>query len=646
MNDRPSPPPLSWPPPGLEGLQGRLWPVTALCWLGAVVLVAPLLWALVADQTLWSLGPFEERWEVVIGLTIVGTVLQSAAILTLTLLLLSAARSADRGYGIRTIWEVLSDLQRDMGFLIQGKRHFGRFDNVERALIVRRRLLAAFAFLASALWLDVGFVLALLLGARGYLDPAAVALLTFAPSAVLLVVAAVFWWVQSAQVGRAWRFWIREQGGGTRVQEEMSGWLDRLEASDAVLGGGDPGQGRTLRRIALLLPIGLVVLAVPTFTVAFAAGIGPSLASTAIPSFLSVQELAGSAEVLRRYELPRDPSIGAEEAGFALQNLLFVGAGSPDELERAPRVRYEESFFTDPSRFPDPFSDSAAGDLLRTPWTGFSPEQQASLQHAAAHPAQAEFDRLVSADRIDIVATRWVLPFPEGSTVSSLPWSRFQAMRDAAMARLALAAVRLRDGEVEAAEQAVRETISLGFLLTDEGPTLIDNLMGTTLVGLGGDALEALYERAGRTAEAERIRWAREGARTSARVARVGIEADQTRTLLQGIPDLVERTDALRGMRWEYFATFNLLAPCINLQKMVFGAGEQYEQWMDRVEASLVRTPGERALFDLAVAGGGYGAADVNPGLLGTMLGITLGADSGPGNCAQLIASLNAEQVR
>jgi len=540
----------------------------------------------------------------------------------------------------------MTDLQRDMGFLIQGKRHFGRFDNVERALIVRRRLVSAFAFLASALWLDVGFVFSLLLGARGYLDPAAVSMLTFAPSALFLVVAVVFWWVQSAQVGRAWRFWVREQGGAERVRDEMSGWIDRLEASDAVLGGGEAGQGRAFRRLALLLPLGLLLLAIPTFTVAFAAGIGPSLASTAIPSFLSVQELAGSAEVLRRYELERDSTLGAEEAGFALQNLLFVGAGAPDELERAPRVRYEQTFFDDPSRFPDPFSETAARDLLATPWAEFSAEEQNSLARAAAHPAQVEFDRVVTAEQIDIVVTRWVLPFPDGSTVSSLPWSRFQAMKDAAMGRLALAAVRLRDGDTGGAEAAVRETISLGFLLTDEGPTLIDNLMGTTLVGLGGDALEALYQRIGRGAEAERIRWAREGARTSARVARVGIETDQTRTLLQGIPDLVERDDALRGLRWEYFATFNLLAPCINLQKMVFGAGEQYEQWMERVEESLVRTPGERALFDLAVAGAGYGAEDVNPGLLGTMLGITLGADSGPGNCAQLIASLDAERVR
>jgi hypothetical protein len=47
--------PLSWPPPGLERLQGRVWRVIAVGWIGSLVLVLPLLWALAVEQPFYSL---------------------------------------------------------------------------------------------------------------------------------------------------------------------------------------------------------------------------------------------------------------------------------------------------------------------------------------------------------------------------------------------------------------------------------------------------------------------------------------------------------------------------------------------------------------------------------------------------------------
>ena len=37
---------LPWPPPGFEWLQGVLWKITTLAWLGSIVLVTPLIWSL------------------------------------------------------------------------------------------------------------------------------------------------------------------------------------------------------------------------------------------------------------------------------------------------------------------------------------------------------------------------------------------------------------------------------------------------------------------------------------------------------------------------------------------------------------------------------------------------------------------------
>ncbi|MSR20182.1 MAG: hypothetical protein EXR91_04280 [Gemmatimonadetes bacterium] len=58
MSDRDAPrsapmtslPPLSWPPPGLERLQGSIWRVIGVSWIGSLVLVLPLLWALAVEQ--------------------------------------------------------------------------------------------------------------------------------------------------------------------------------------------------------------------------------------------------------------------------------------------------------------------------------------------------------------------------------------------------------------------------------------------------------------------------------------------------------------------------------------------------------------------------------------------------------------------
>ena len=67
--------PLSWPPPGLEKLQGLLWRATLISWAGSVILVLPLLWALAVEQRFYSLGPFEENWQVGMGIALLGGII-------------------------------------------------------------------------------------------------------------------------------------------------------------------------------------------------------------------------------------------------------------------------------------------------------------------------------------------------------------------------------------------------------------------------------------------------------------------------------------------------------------------------------------------------------------------------------------------
>ena len=636
-----SPPPLSWPPPGLERLQGSLWRVIVLGWIGSLVLVLPLMWALAVEQPFYSLGPFEDNWQLGLGIAVLGAVIVVIAFGLFFGILRTSAHAADMGYGSLTILEVASDSRHDTGFLIQGKRHFGSLDSERLTSVVKARLSGAALVLAGALWLVVGFGTAIVLAARGFVTPSGIWLMTWGPTG-LMAVAGLFLLVRQNSTVRAARNGWQAQEGSDRVLAESVAWSETLEkAGDAiVLGAGPKEEAGRFRSGALVLAALFVIGFVPTMTISVTTAIGPILAEIAVPSFQPVQEAAGGAEALRRYQLAQDPTITPEDAGAALQNLAFVGGQpSPEATERRPSVVYAEPWFPNADYFPDPFSESVAADLLSRPVSAFRPEEQGALRQAASHPAQVEFERLARARLVDVVSGRWTLPFLDSTTFHDL-WPRFPELRTAGLARVAKAAVEVSDGKVQEAEVTLRELISTGFLLIDQGPTLLDNLMGVVLANMGGDALEAYYRRVGQSALADELDWARTAALLSAQKARAGLIPEDIHALLQGIPDLVEAEGALRGLRWEYFATFNTLAPCINLHKMVFGPDRAYVEWRERVRDALVRVRGERDLFDLAESGViGVGGQELQ-GFFPRFLSLTLGSGGAPGSCASLIASL------
>lgn len=613
-------------------------------WIGSVVLVVPLLWELATEQPFWSLGPFEGNWQVGVGIAALGGAILAVGFGLFFSLLRTAAAAADSGYGTLTILEVAADVARDTGFLIQGRRHFGSMDAAYRGRIVRGRLRGAGLVLGSAMWLAVGFGVAVLLAARGFVTPSGISLMTAGPTLILLLLGLWTLFVEGSRVRNAKQAWSAQEGA-EKIERESAAWADHLdEAGSAVaLGSGPKGEGGKFRSGAAAAAVLALVGLIPTGTVALTAAIGPILAEIAVPQFLSVQEMAGAAEVLRRYRLDTDESIAAADAGAALQNLAFVGSrADPEPWERRPSTAHETSWFPEAAFFPDPFSETVARELMARPLADFAPDERDALRRAAGHPAQAEFQVLAHARLVDVVSARWTLPFADTLTFQSLPWPRFAAFRTAGLAAIARAAVLRADGDAAGAEHALRELISTGFLLIDQGPTLIDNLMGVVLANMGGDALEGLYGSQGREADARALRWSRGGAVAAASKARAGLVAEDIHSLLQGIPDLVIQDEPLRGLRWEYFATFNMLAPCINVHKMVFGPDETYDDWRLEARDALVRVRGEVQLFELA-EGSTVGGRDRDlEGFLPRFLSLTLGSGGSPGSCASLIASIEA----
>ena len=303
----PSPPPLSWPPPGLERLQGKLWRAIALTWMGSLVLVMPLLWALASEQPFWSLGPFEGNWRVGMAIASLGLVFFTVGFATLFSLLRDAAAAADSGYGTLTILEVASDVGRDTGFLIQGRGHFSQLDTDYRARIAGARLQGGGLVLGSAIWLALGFGFSVLLAARGFVTPSGIWLMTVGPTLLLLATGFGVLLVQNLRVRSARQAWAGQEGAD-RVAHEAEAWARRLDdAGDAIaLGSGPKGESARFRLWQAGVAVAFLAALVPTATVAVTAAIGPILADIAVPQFLSVQEMAGAAEVLRRYRVEGD----------------------------------------------------------------------------------------------------------------------------------------------------------------------------------------------------------------------------------------------------------------------------------------------------------------------------------------------------
>ncbi|MGB1779272.1 MAG: hypothetical protein ACPHQP_06940 [Longimicrobiales bacterium] len=226
----PAAPQLSWPPPGTERLQGTLWRGIGLSWVGSLILVLPLLWALAVEQPFYSLGPFEENWELGMAIAGVGAILLLFAFAQLWMTARGGAAAAELGYGILTILEVATDVGRDTGFLIQGKRHFAFVDEARQKGIIRSRLLGGLLLLAAAAWLLVGFGLVIFLAARGFVTPSGIWLLTVAPTVVLLALGAFVTFRQGSLVLGLQSDW-NAQEGMSRVHTESAAWNARLDAA-------------------------------------------------------------------------------------------------------------------------------------------------------------------------------------------------------------------------------------------------------------------------------------------------------------------------------------------------------------------------------------------------------------------------------
>ncbi len=638
--------PLSWPPPGLARLQGDVFAATRWLLAGAL-LVLPLLWAVVAEQDPWSMGPLGDALWLALFLATAGIPVLLGGYLALSRLLGRTAQAVEQGHRWRVVALVASDHRRDTGFLLQGARFYETLPASVRGRLARNRLRVAALLLMASVWLSLGFGLSVVLAARGFLGPTGVWLLTLVPAALTGSAAALLYGWEERVLRRARKRWHQRPWTEDMARGEVREWNEAMaERAPAIVGprtelddaASAPRPAGVARAVNVALAVVTFVAFVPVFALVFSAAILPLLARVPVPELDGSRDRYAALEPLRRYALDPDPTITAAEAGAMLHTLSFVGRP----------YRASEGVLPPAREYPDPWFPAATG-IARTEgeWARLAvegmgerldPNAVVYLERVAAHPAREELARLARASALDVAGARWSLPLPGGLIMTELSRPTLSSVRGAANAHLAAAALDAHYGRVARADTAIREVLTAGLLLADRAPTVLDNVVGIEMASAAGRALESLARSAGRP-EAEAMAWSRRAAERTVARARAG-SPDDDQSRLRAMPVAAVDPDLFPGARWEYLSLLNTLGPCMNLSRVVFGPDAEYEAWMEEARAGLVRTPADAELFDVARSGLLAGNRDAEPSLTTRVLALTMGGADRPGSCARVFGEL------
>jgi hypothetical protein len=645
-SNEPTATPLRWPPPGLERMQGDLYVIAARAALAGALLVLPMLFVVAREQDFATFGPFADAWWVPIVLTTVGLGFALDALARLARTLRRTSHALTRGYTTETLLCVLADVQNDMGFLLSGARHFSVVDQRERVAVAWLRVTAGLLLASAGMWLLLAMSIGLLLSPRGLLAPATLVGLTLLPAAAGYVGGGVATLVQQSRVRRARRRWHEQPWADDLDAGEVRAWQESAPLTATDGGGTPPGRDPLLRPAAAGVLFTALLVTLPVLTLVPSSAIAPVLTTISMPTYDSYRSRAARAEAYRSYVVEGDPAISAAEAGRLLQDLMFVGEleGRPPS-ERAPSTRFERAWFPDGLDAANPTGMPAYAwpdSLIERVGRGVDPGVVSYLREVTDHPASALLSTLARATALDAASARWETPFPQGMRMATLPIPRFRPLRDAAKVQVAAAAVALAEGRRADAERALRELISVGFLLGDEGPTLLDNIVGYSLIEEGGAALGDLFRVTGRAGDAAVL----------SRLSQVAERAGQLATMeyargpeafVRSLPGMVMDTTLMRGLRWEYFINLATMAPCLNVHRMVFGADEAFNQFVEEARTSLVQWPSEEALFDLARRGWVGGVDPAEATVVGWLTGLYMSHEEN--SCAQFVRHMQAEEL-
>lgn len=538
-----------WPPPGLERVHAQLWNVIGGLGIGGVIMIAPLLFATVQEQTFSTVGNANVGTWAALAAAVIDFLVLIEAYLQLQGGLRDAARASRGGYSWRLIALVAADQTRDTGFLIKGAREFADVPELRRRKALHARLFGTLAYLAGVLWLPIVFPLGLLLAQQGVFSATMVWTISLFPVALLLLV-----------------------GVALRVRERvmLRGVRRPPDDVDPSTSWNDDGarKPRTFAASRVLVWMAVLLLFIPLWFAVSNTATTKLLDAGQYDSFGRVQERLALVEVLRPYALPKDSTITPLQAGEALYSLASAGEDQPQPQLRQPARRY-----------------GAVGT------------------DSIDHPALQEFDILARAPALDEAGALYVLPFPDTMSIAVVPIVQPRQVRNAATAQIAKASQLAKQRRFDEAIHELREIISASLLILDNSNFMFSALIAQVMATNAADSLESVYAARGDSASVQALRAAREAAVRASRIAQAGRSRATGAGILEEIPAIVLDPAITRGFRWEMFVAFNSYVPCLNQRNLLFGPGREYQEWLRKAHAALVRYPADGHMFELGRRG-------------------------------------------
>ncbi len=610
---------LEWPPPGLAELHGRLPPVSRLFWAGSLLTVVGFLALLTLGPQLSSaVTSFATLTIWIVGTAGIFTLF--AAVWKLLRVAAASTRAVRSGFGWLSVAEALADRRGDTGALVAGMREYATLAPPTRDTLRKGRLLRESILLVGGLVPVLALVPLVWLAVGGLVGAGAAPYLLFGPSAVLLIVATSLAHKEARSVGPGRARLGRHRslrGGDPRIAASWTETFERVRRGQS-LGSGAASRPLASRVGAFVVAISLLLVITVFAPVGLVGVLGPVLLLGVNVS--NTEARLRIAETARAFALPPDSSITPLEAGRAFYTLQGSGGSSTGAFPQHALPReltegwHDQDFPDDlfdrevmgPDGQPLQMKSSAvrAGPnhmtILEYAASGLNTDEVRYLEHLAALPQWDEYRTVARAAAMDYVGARFVLPFTDSATAMEMPMPKFAATKQAAYASVEKAALFLAQGRHAEAETTLRETISFGFRLVDDGNTLFDALIGMVTVGLGQNGLVRFYSLTDRP-EGAVLRARRDSVvalEDELRAARGEININDVAGLRRDMLAILQDTTRLRSQRWEMLVNLSFV-PCSNVRELLFGPGEDLAAAFAQARRDLVRFESEDMLLDL-----------------------------------------------
>jgi hypothetical protein len=607
---------LEWPAPGLEELHGKLRSLATMQWLGGGLVAAAMVIALLFGPRLGV--AFASPASLLLLLAVMAGVLVLVVAIRRTVRIgAGASRAIRAGYAWMTVLETLADRRGDTGNIITGSREYAALQPPERDRFRKGRVVSESLLLAGGFVIVPLLIAIVMLGSSGYVSSAAIWVAIALPLAAALAASWVTWRERRAFAQLRRRKSTAMQTDVTKLSAPWNESFESVRTGQAV-GRGARGAVNAGWLSALGLSALTVAVLIMMVPLAIVGTLGPTLWSIMWPKFGSMSDKVFISRVARPYQVTKDPRVSPLDAGRAYYALLAAGG-----LKQ--RTLFPELPAPQPALPAPPWSDSMPAGLFLTArqqvrWAGvpavpaimaavrrgFTPAEMAYLEQIAHAPHWRAFESIARANDIDYWGARYQLPFPDDAGGAyNLPIPRVDLTKQLAYASVSRAAYYLARGQRDSAETSLRLTIAFGFVLTDHGNTLIEQLIGIVIAGIGRSGLIEYYKAVGDPRGG--LLQAKQDSAVALIESRAELKRDDefasmdlrdTGAMRTAMRRLARDTAALRGLRMEMFSLM-ALAPCTNARELVFGPDADVRESFAQGRKSWARFAADTALLDL-----------------------------------------------